>query len=95
MPEIIPQILAPYLRRGAQQHSLSLVTSTLTTTSHWLILRHIHAAIFGPQGASTGAPVTRGTPDYKVTVILVSILQPLDLWVELGKKIVCDHEPEA
>jgi elongator complex protein 6 len=80
--DIIPPVLAPYFRRSNNgEPSLSLVTSTLTTPAHWLVLRHLYA---GLQPSKTDQ--TSSTD----TVVFVSLLHPKDLWLELCKKVGLD-----
>lgn len=90
MPHSIPALLAPYLQACLAPHTQTLVTSVLKTPSTWLSLRIVYAALYGvaedggPDHAETAATATDSRP-----LILVSLLSPLSLWVEMGKKVVC------
>jgi hypothetical protein len=86
MPEVIPPIIAPYLEQSPGGPSLNLVTSTLSTPAHWVLLRYLYATLSGPVGAER--PNNYKSEAGSSSVILVSLLRPRDLWLELGKKIV-------
>ncbi|KPI38921.1 uncharacterized protein AB675_5758 [Cyphellophora attinorum] len=80
--DIIPPVLVPYIRRdGTGESSLSLVTSTLTNPPHWLLLRHLYA------GLTSSPPNATSSTN---TVVLVSLLQSRDCWLELCKKTGVD-----
>lgn len=99
MPNPIPPPLASYISgclTPSNAHSAILLTSTLSTPSPWLTLRFIYAALYGTgdDGLSSTSGVSRRTVDdldssnNGYPVIFVSLLRPLALWVEIGKKLV-------
>ncbi|KAF2403659.1 hypothetical protein EJ06DRAFT_546821 [Trichodelitschia bisporula] len=62
----IPPLLQPYIQ-SLPQHSLTLITYTLSTTANWLTVRYLVGAL------STDAP-----PD--ANAVLVSFLRDHDFW---------------
>ncbi|KIX07526.1 uncharacterized protein Z518_02179 [Rhinocladiella mackenziei CBS 650.93] len=92
MPPIIPPALAAFIQQSLSPHTQTLITPVLSTSSTWLCLRFIYAALYGfedvdgaPQ-IGTGSDPTTGIEK----VICVSLLMPLSLWVEMGKKMGLD-----
>ena len=85
MPEVVPSIIAPYLEQGSAAQSLMLVTSTLSTPAHWVLLRHVYAALHSAKVVTKGDDSRSETAS---TVIFVSLVRPRDLWLELSRKIV-------
>jgi elongator complex protein 6 len=80
--DMIPPVLAPYIRGSDDRGpSLSLVTSTLTTPAHWLVVRHLYAGL---------APLTLEGTSSAHPVVFVSLLHSKDLWLELCKKVGLD-----
>jgi hypothetical protein len=91
MPTPIPPILSPYLS-AASPGSLLLITSVLSAPANWLVVRSISTALHVDQARNarpseniSGARASSGR-----RVILLSILRPLSLWAETGKKAVCN-----
>lgn len=96
MPNPIPPSLASYLSAcfaPNNAHGQTLLTSTLNTPSPWLTLRFIYAAIYGlgddsnPSFASRRSMGDLSSSDGR-PVLFVSLLRPLALWTEIGKKLV-------
>lgn len=88
MPEAIPPILSPYLDHTLSHPSLTLVTSTLSTPAHWVLLRYLYAALSEDGRRDRHSHSQSSEHESHRPVILVSLLRPRDLWLELGKKIV-------
>jgi hypothetical protein len=89
MPEVVPSLLLPYLGNALEPASLTLVTSTLTTPTNWLLVRFLYAVLHGVDGAARSTPNSAANPvNLKASIIFVSIVRPLDLWNELCKKVV-------
>jgi hypothetical protein len=88
MPEAIPPILAPFLDRSTSAPSLNLVTSTLSTPAHWVLLRYIYAALNSAAERRPTIEAAMTAPALQRVVVLVSLLRSQDLWLELGRKIV-------
>ena len=95
MPLAIPVALAPYLESSlASYHNQILITSTLSTPPPWLLLRLVYSALYGvgDDGESrniAAAGAQGGGPSRPV--VFVSLLRPLSLWMEMGKKMVSDY----
>jgi len=87
MPSAIPPTLAAYIQECLALHSQTLVTSVLSTPSTWLCLRLVYAALHGIEDRTLdrSEPVSRDSRP----VIFVSLLRPLSLWTEMGRKLVC------
>lgn len=88
MPDAIPPVIAPYLQHTLSPQSLTLVTSTLSTPTHWILLRCLYAALSGAGEKGSHAHSRLPEPEGQQPVILVSLLRSRDLWLELSKKIV-------
>ncbi|KAK5033828.1 hypothetical protein LTR13_006880 [Exophiala sideris] len=88
MPSAIPPTLAAYIQACLASHTQSLVTSVLSTPSTWLCLRLVYAALHGVEGQTLDRlePVSRDCRP----VIFVSLLRPLSLWTEMGRKLGLD-----
>jgi hypothetical protein len=97
MPNPIPPSLASYLSACLapnNAHGQTLLTSTLNTPSPWLTLRFVYAAIYGlgddsslPSVASRRSVGDLNSSDGR-PVLFLSLLRPLALWTEIGKKLV-------
>jgi hypothetical protein len=92
MPEAIPSILAPYLQECFSDTSLTLVTSTLSTPSTWLLIRLLDAALSGAKSTGPEYGGDHELSDTTLNVIFVSLLRPTSLWLELGRKLVGNDE---
>ena len=92
MPEAIPSVLAPYVDECLNYGSLTLITSTLSTPSSWLVVRYLNAALKGAiEGRPHGTNASNSSAD-QLNVVIVSILQPVGLWAELAKKVVSPQQ---
>lgn len=97
MPTPVPPALSPFIQSPGSG-SLTLITSVLDTTSNWLLLRYIYAALCPEKRyghITTGTGVTGGTGENTVNdknadlrVMLISFLRPFEIWREMAKKIV-------
>lgn len=89
MPEVVPSLLIPYLGYALEPASLTLVTSTLTTPTNWLLVRFLYALLQGLDGTARSTPNSAANPvNSKASIIFVSVARPQDLWNELCKKVV-------
>ncbi len=91
MPSAIPPSLASYIQASLDSQSQTLITSVLSTPSTWLALRVVYAAIHGVEDISRGHSLGLGSSHNAVEsrpVIFVSLLRPLSLWSEMGRKMV-------
>ena len=96
MPTPVPPLLSPYVS-PAPEFSLALVTSASDTTSNWLLLRFIHAALIGPTisektpagGNDLSGNIGRENQD-GFNVVFVSVLRGFEQWREMGKKAVSE-----
>jgi hypothetical protein len=86
MPEAIPAVIAPHFDHNPPSPSLNLVTSTLSTPAHWVLLRYVFAALSGIP--DVGQRATTAQVNARHPVVFVSLLRPRDLWLELSRKIV-------
>lgn len=92
MPPNIPASLATYIQACLEHRASTLITSILSTPSTWLALRVVYAAIYGVEDSVLGrhgAAAAPGPNNETRPVIFVSLLRPLSLWVEMGRKVVC------
>lgn len=101
MPPTIPPPLAAYItdclappepvrsrqQRPPRAHTQTLVTSVLETPAPWLLLRLVYAALYGVEDTDDHHQQQRPQQGRR-HVIFVSLLRPLGLWVEMGKKMV-------
>lgn len=88
MPDAIPPVLLPYIQDSLVSARLILIGSTLSTPANWLVVRFLHAAIHASKHDPDSAQDPAGHHDATSGFVLVSLLRPIDLWIELGKKIV-------
>ncbi|EXJ79595.1 hypothetical protein A1O3_07874 [Capronia epimyces CBS 606.96] len=84
MPSSIPVPLAAYIADCLAPDTQTLVTSVLTTPSPWLSLRLLYATLYGVDDGPRHAQQTGHE------VVFVSLLRPLSLWAEMGKKMGLD-----
>ncbi|EHY54534.1 hypothetical protein HRR83_004343 [Exophiala dermatitidis] len=103
MPPTIPPPLAAYItdclappepvrsrqQRPPRAHTQTLVTSVLETPAPWLLLRLVYAALYGVEDTDDHHQQQRPQQGRR-HVIFVSLLRPLGLWVEMGKKMGLD-----
>ncbi|KAL2424576.1 hypothetical protein ABEF95_003063 [Exophiala dermatitidis] len=106
MPPTIPAPLAAYVtdclapaepvrskqqrpRTQTQTHTQTLVTSVLETPAPWLILRLVYAVLYGIEDTDDHHQQQQPQQGQR-QVIFVSLLRPLGLWVEMGKKMGLD-----
>jgi hypothetical protein len=93
MPPTIPPALGSYLESSlASLHGQTLITSELSTPSQWLLVRFVYAALYGAGDDPEARQLDAGTDGVRVgerPVVFVSLLRPLSLWIEMGKKMVC------
>ncbi|OCT54066.1 hypothetical protein CLCR_10463 [Cladophialophora carrionii] len=96
MPPAIPPPLVSYLDSSlASLHGQTLVTSVLGTPSPWLLLRFVYAAIYGTGDDPEARQVGTGPDEVRLgerPVVFVSLLRPLSLWLEMGKKMGLDFQ---
>ncbi|KAJ9498600.1 hypothetical protein LTR99_007949 [Exophiala xenobiotica] len=93
MPSAIPPSIASYIQASLDAQSQTLITSVLSTPSTWLALRVVYAAIHGVEDVSRGHSLALGSSHHAVEsrpVIFVSLLRPLSLWTEMGRKMGLD-----
>jgi hypothetical protein len=88
MPTAIPAPLAPYVADSLSANTQTLVTSVLSTPPPWLLLRLLYGTLYGVE---EDAPGRREQKQIGQQVIFVSLLRPLSLWIEMGKKMVCPY----
>ena len=89
----IPALLSPLLQTPPKACSLSLLTSVLSASTNWLVLRFIYAALAGggeknlnnDDDDDDGTTTTR-----EFRVLIISWLRGLELWREMGKKLGVD-----
>ncbi len=88
----IPPLLQPYL--STHQSSLTLLTSTLGTSTNWLLLRFIYKVLRSQTSRSshdsdkTGPPQQNGPP--RSTIVLVSWLRDATFWNDGARKLGID-----
>ncbi|ETI28514.1 hypothetical protein G647_00964 [Cladophialophora carrionii CBS 160.54] len=96
MPPAIPPPLVSYLESSlASLHGQTLITSVLVTPSPWLLLRFVYAAIYGVGDDGEARQVGTGPDEVRLgerPVVFVSLLRPLSLWLEMGKKMGLDFQ---
>jgi hypothetical protein len=91
MPSAVPPSLASYIQASLDAQSQTLITSVLNTPSTWLALRVVYAAIHGVEDVSRGHSLALDLSHHAVEsrpFIFVSLLRPLSLWTEMGRKMV-------
>lgn len=88
--ERIPPLLSPYIRVPPPD-SLALVTSTVNTTTNWVLLRYLYAALGGnePKPFRGSDVIANGTED--VGVVFVSWMRDLAFWKTEARKAVVSH----
>ena len=80
----LPPLLEPYLDLLPKTPGfLAEVTSTLSTSTNWLLLRFIHTALRRPANAGENGLDSRPT-----RVVLVSWLREEGWWRDAGRKLV-------
>ncbi|KAK5465439.1 hypothetical protein LTS15_002002 [Exophiala xenobiotica] len=89
MPSAIPPSVASYVQASLGAQSQTLITSVLSTPSTWLALRVVYAAIHGVEDVSRGHSLGQHAVESR-PVIFVSLLRPLSLWTEMGRKMGLD-----
>ncbi|MCJ1463266.1 hypothetical protein MMC07_001872 [Pseudocyphellaria aurata] len=77
IPPLLSTLLSPLPPAG----SLTLLTSVLSTSTNWLVLRIIHAALKPPDSHRK---------DLEVSVVLVSWLRGWDTWCEGARRLGMD-----
>lgn len=88
----IPHLLTPYVT--PPRSSLSLVTSVLSATGNWLVLRILFAALgTGRNGATPGIGLQSGDGvgefgGSRKKVVLLSFLRGWDFWKSEAKRLV-------
>jgi len=82
--ERIPPLLASYIALPCPG-SLGLVTSTVSTTANWVLLRYLYAAL-GGHAQSTGA--AEGSEAGDVGVVLVSWMRDVSFWTTEARRAV-------
>ena len=92
MPEIVPTLLAPYLQVALIQSSLTVVTSTLSTPANWLLVRLLYSALKGVDETALSTLIKTRTTTSDANVIIISLTRPLDLWIELCRKLVSQED---
>ena len=88
MPPSIPPVIAPYLS-DPPPDSLLLIASVLDAPANWLVVRSISAALQERQDQNAH-PINHETTTRSSArrVVFLSLLRPLSLWNEIGKKAV-------
>lgn len=92
----IPALLSPLLQTPPKACSLSLLTSVLSTSTNWLVLRFIYGALAeGEKSLNNNNSNndddddgTKTTGEFRV--LIISWLRGLELWREMGKKLGVD-----
>lgn len=79
----IPPLLSPLLQISPKSCSLSLLTSVLSASTNWLVLRFVYTAL-GEKSLNDDG--TTG----EVRVLIISWLRGLELWREMGRKLGVD-----
>lgn len=79
----IPPLLSPLLQTPPKSCSLSLLTSVLSASTNWLVLRFVYTAL-GEKSLNDDG--TTG----EVRVLMISWLRGLELWREMGRKLGVD-----
>lgn len=79
----IPPLLSPLLQTPPKSGSLSLLTSVLSASTNWLVLRFVYTAL---REKSLNDDGTTG----EVRVLMISWLRSLELWREVGRKLGVD-----
>lgn len=80
--ERIPPLLVSYIALPYPS-SLGLVTSTVSTTANWVLLRYIYAALGGH-----AQNFVDGSEAGDVGVVFVSWMRDLSFWKTEGRKAV-------
>lgn len=98
----IPALLSPLLQTPPKACSLYLLTSVLSASTNWLVLRFIYAALLAGEGREKKSLLndnnknnynnnnngTTTTGEFRV--LMISWLRGLELWGEMGKKLGVD-----
>lgn len=79
----IPPLLSPLLQTPLKSCSLALLTSVLSASTNWLVLRFVYTAL---REKSLNDDGTTG----EVRVLMISWLRGLELWREMGRKLGVD-----
>lgn len=79
----IPPLLSPLLQTPPKSCSLSLLTSVLSASTNWLVLRFVYTAL-GEKSLNDNG--TTG----EVRVLMISWLRGLELWRDMGRKLGVD-----
>ncbi|KZF20473.1 hypothetical protein L228DRAFT_250173 [Xylona heveae TC161] len=80
----IPPLLEPYTRLPPST-SLTLLTSVLSASTNWLVLRYLYAAL-----ASAGQQQDEASAESDVAVVLVSFLRDGEFWREGARRMGLD-----
>ncbi|KAI4210284.1 MAG: hypothetical protein LQ351_006884 [Letrouitia transgressa] len=84
----IPAPLAEWFSAPLRRGSLTLLTSVLGASAHWLVLRHVFAAL--QCSAPSSSPSEEEGRDDGAAVVLVSWLSGRQAWVEGFRKLGVD-----
>lgn len=79
----VPPLLSPLLQTPPKSCSLYLLTSVLSASTNWLVLRFVYTAL-GEKSLNDDG--TTG----EVRVLMISWLRGLELWREMGRKLGVD-----
>lgn len=79
----IPPLLSPLLQTPPKSCSFSLLTSVLSASTNWLVLRFVYTALREKSLNDNG---TTG----EVRVLMISWLRGLELWRDMGRKLGID-----
>ena len=85
--ERIPPLLSPYISLPPAT-SLALVTSTVSTTANWVLLRYLHAALSRHAQAPNLGLTASGSEDEVEGVVLVSWMRDLAFWEAEARRAV-------
>ena len=88
MPEIVPALLVPYFQEALIQSSSTLVTSTLSTPASWVLVRLLYSAFKAVDQSTSFTATKQQNATTSANVIFASLTKPVDLWIELCKKVV-------
>jgi len=88
----IPSLLSPYICLTPEA-SLSLVTSTVSTTANWVLLRYIYAALGGNTQGNGLSAANNESDDVGVT--LVSWMRDVAFWKSEARRAVVSSSIHA
>ncbi len=84
---VVPPLLLPFLTAPGAK-TLTLVTSTLSTTSSWLVLRYVYVAVIRNNLTLPKSEVNLEERQGENSVVLVSWLRDEAWWKDSARKLV-------